>query len=208
MDEQTAPRISNYQYLEIIYLFIVPVVLIYFNIIPIEWRAIVLMVVSIIIFRIMRHGKWTREMMGLAHTARVPALIVYGIATVLGVVLIKRYAQSVGFAPLDLSDLSQSWQLLLFFIPLSVLQEVAYRGFLVQRLKEFSFAKWQRIAMNAALFTLLHIIYPFPHIMLPLAFVGGVIFAVLYEKYPDLLLICVMHAAVNFTAVLFGFFTP
>lgn len=192
---------------EITYLFVVPVLLVYLDIIPIEGRALVLLLVSLIIFRIMRHERWTKSMMGLSGLFRLKAVFVYAAITMVGVVAIRLYGEALGFEPLNLFDLSQSLQLLLFFIPLSVLQEVAYRGFLSERLKSVSQRRTVRVFISTILFTFLHIIYPFPQIMLPLAAVGGVVFALVYEAYPDLLLVSFMHMAFNFTAVLFGFFT-
>jgi len=55
------------------------------------------------------------------------------------------------------------------------------------------------------LFALPHAMYPHPEINTPIAFVGGLWFAVLYLVYPNLLLISLSHAALNFTAVLYGF---
>lgn len=95
----------------------------------------------------------------------------------------------------------------LFFIPISVFQEFAFRSFLIERLKEIYSNKFLIIFLNATLFTLIHVIYPNLGIGLPLAFISGVFFAWLYFKYPNFLLISISHSALNIAAVLLGFFS-
>jgi membrane protease YdiL (CAAX protease family) len=107
----------------------------------------------------------------------------------------------------DVDDLVVSWRLIVFFIPVSVFQEIVYRGFLMPRLGSILKNNVQVVFVNALLFALLHIIYPRPEIMLSLAFVSGLVFAVLYQKYPNIVLISITHAILNFVAVMFGFFT-
>jgi membrane protease YdiL (CAAX protease family) len=52
----------------------------------------------------------------------------------------------------------------------------------------------------------LHVIFPNPMIGLPIAFIGGIGFAVMYLRYPSLPLIILSHALINFFVVLYGFF--
>ena len=52
----------------------------------------------------------------------------------------------------------------------------------------------------------LHSIFPNPTIGLPIAFIGGLGFALMYMKYPSLLLIIISHSIINFFVVLYGFF--
>lgn len=193
--------------LEIVYLFIVPVVLLYFGAIPYSWRLLVLVAVSLFIMSVIRYQRWTKAQLGLSNVWERKGMLAWGVFSLIGVAAIAYYARKFGFEPLSLLAWQESWRLLLFFIPLSVLQEVAYRGFLTERLRQFSFVPLHRVLLNAALFTLLHIIYPYAAITLPIAFLGGLLFAMLYEKHPSLVLACIAHSAVNFTAVLFGLFS-
>lgn len=203
-----SPTINqNQAFLEIVYLFIVPVVLIYVGVIPHSWRLLVLLCVVLLISSIIKYQHWTRAQLGIASPFKYKAVLAWMIFSVISTVLIIFYAQAFGFEPLALFDWSASWQLILFFIPISVLQEVAYRAFLTERLREFSFSMRHRVILNASLFALLHIIYPYAVITLPIAFFGGVLFAWLYEKYPDFIMACIAHSILNFTAVLFGIFS-
>lgn len=194
-------------WIEIATFFVAPVLLIYSGVIGLEWRVIVLLCVSLILLSIIRYERWTKQMLGLGPLRHGSAVVAYTAITVLGVGALKWFAAVVGFVPLGTVVLRAQPELLLFFIPLSVLQEVAYRAFLMQRLRTISSARSVRVLINATLFTLLHVIYPLPLIGLPLAFVGGVVFAYLYDRYPSIVLICISHAILNFVAVSLGFFT-
>ncbi|MCC6198704.1 CPBP family intramembrane metalloprotease [Candidatus Nomurabacteria bacterium] len=197
----------NYPMLEIVYLFVAPVVLIYLGVIPYEWRIIVLLCITLLMVGIIRYQHWTAVQVGMEQSFASRKLFAWGLFTILAALGIILYAKKMGFEHINLFHWQESWRLILFFIPLSVLQEVAYRTFLTERLRHFSFSFWYRIFLNAALFTLLHIIYPYAAITLPIAFVGGILFAWLYERYPSLLLACIVHCVVNFVAVYFRLFS-
>ena len=62
------------------------------------------------------------------------------------------------------------------------------------------------IILNTLLFTLIHIIYPMPEIMIPVAVISGFAFALMYRYFPNLILISLSHAVLNFVAILYGFF--
>lgn len=203
----TGKKDSAQAFLEIVYLFIVPVVLIYIGVIPHSWRLLVLFSVVLLISSIIRHQHWTRLQLGLVKSFSPRAAFAWSVFTLLGAGIIVWYATTFGFSPTPLGDWNQSWQLILFFIPISILQEVAYRAFLTERLREFSFSTRHRIVLNAALFALLHIIYPYAAITLPIAFIGGLLFAWLFERHQSLPLACISHSILNFTAVLFGLFS-
>ena len=62
------------------------------------------------------------------------------------------------------------------------------------------------ILANAALFSLLHVIYGEPLLVLPVTFVGGLGFALLYREYPNLWLATASHAVLNFIGVFCNYF--
>ena len=62
------------------------------------------------------------------------------------------------------------------------------------------------ILVNAGLFAMLHLFYPEPALVLPLAFIGGLGFATLYYVYPNFWLSSFAHIIFNFVAVSAGFF--
>lgn len=100
----------------------------------------------------------------------------------------------------------RSPHLLSLFLPVSLLQEIAYRGFLFPKLAIITHKKWVLILLNTILFTLIHTIYPRPEVMVPFAFVIGLAFAIMYDRYPNLILISIAHSVLNFYAILHGFF--
>ena len=95
---------------------------------------------------------------------------------------------------------------LLLFIPISVLQEIIFRGVLMNFLiKAFSNPIFI-IGLNAAVFAFMHVIYLNSVFVLPFTFIAGIGFAWMYLKYKNLILISVAHTILNFVAVAMGFF--
>lgn len=189
---------------QIFLIFILPVLLLYFKILPIGWRAILFVISSLFIYGIIRHEHWTHEDMGVRHDNFKKALPFYLFFTVLGIVLLflihyKIDMQNIGTKMFYLKTF-------IFFLPSSFFQEFAFRSFLMPRLREVYKNVYCVILLNAVLFTLVHIIYPKLGIGLPLAFISGIFFAWLYFKHPNLILISISHALLNLTAVLLGFF--
>jgi membrane protease YdiL (CAAX protease family) len=95
---------------------------------------------------------------------------------------------------------------LALFIPISVLQEIIFRGILMHMLKRAFQSIPFIIILNASLFALIHIIYLNTSIIMPLTFIGGLGFAWMYHKYPNLIMISISHTVLNFTAMILGFF--
>lgn len=189
---------------QIFVIFILPVLLLYFKILPVSWRMILLSVSCIFIYGIINHEKWTHEEMGLRLDNFKKALPFYLIYTFIAFGLLFLIAWKFQIPDIDSKILIiKSWA---FFIPISFAQEFAFRSFLMPRLKAIFDHPFTIILTNALLFTLIHIIYPNLGIGLPLAFISGLFFAWLYLKYPNLLLVSISHAILNITAVLLGFF--
>jgi uncharacterized protein len=190
---------------QIFIIFVLPVFLLYFHIIPLGWRMILLLISALFIYGIIRKEEWSYEKMGLRHDNFKKAFPFYLFFTAIGVFLLFLLDTKFGMPNVETKKyILQTW---IFFIPISFFQEFAFRTFLMERLKEIYDNKFLIILINAVLFTLIHTIYPNLGIGLPLAFISGVFFAWLYIKYPNLVLISISHAILNITAVLLGFFT-
>lgn len=189
---------------QIFFIFVLPVLLLYFNIIDKEWRVMVLIVACLLIYGILKKGKWDNSTWGLRFDNFHKSLIPYLCATLLSSVFIIWFA-----GKLDMKVESYWWldrHFWFIFILVSFLQEFAYRGFLIPLMERIFTDRLGIILINALLFTLLHIIYPIPQIMIPFAFMGGLVFAYMYLRYPNIILISMMHTVMNFIAVLYGFF--
>jgi membrane protease YdiL (CAAX protease family) len=189
---------------QIIFVFIVPIVLINTGIIPVTYRVLTLVVLVTVLFILLIKEKWTFKMLGFKKEFSLKEVLVYTIFTLLGVLVITQLGEHIGR-----EELTQWWKhphfLYLFFV-VSLFQEMAYRGYLMPALGKITSSPIRIILTNAALFTFLHSIFPNYLINLPLAFIGGIGLALIYRRYPNLILIVICHAVLNFFAVLYGFF--
>lgn len=193
---------------QIVLIFILPVFLLYFKIVPDSWRLFFLAAGALAIYGIIRHESWTHEEMGVRHDNIRRALPLYLGFTILAIIALYILDEKVD--PVNFSDkVSQAYlfRTLILFLPISFFQEFAFRSFLIQRFKLIFNHNFTIILVNTLLFTMIHVIYPSLIIGLPLAFVGGIFFTWLYLKHPNLLLISLAHAVTNVVAVLLGFFT-
>lgn len=189
---------------QIFFIFILPIALLVFGIVPIAWRMLVLCVSMLFMYGVIQNEKISDETMGLSKKTFKKSLIPYLVFTLVGAFVFVRLSDVLEINP------NVVWyehaHFLFLFLPVSLLQEIAYRGFLFPKLRVLNQKWWVVIGANAVLFTILHVIYPTPGIMLPVAFFSGIALAVMYRYYPNLLLISFSHAVLNFIAVLHGFF--
>lgn len=190
---------------QIFLIFVLPVLLIYFGILPVSWRMIVLAFGSLLIYGIIRKEEWTFEEMGLHSHNYKKSIPFYASFTALGILILFFIHHEINYP--DITSRIFFIKTFAFFVPISFFQEFAFRSFLIPRLQILYKNKFTIVLFNALLFTLIHIIYPNLGIGLPLAFCSGIYFAWMYMKYPNLVLVSISHAALNITAVLLGFFT-
>lgn len=189
---------------QIFFIFILPVALLVFGIIPVEWRMLALCISMLFMYGVIQNEKLSDSELGLSKSTFRRSLIPYLLFIAVGATLLIQLSQFLNIAP----DIVwwKSQHLLFLFLPVSLLQEIAYRGFLFVKLKQLTSKTWVIVGANTVLFTFIHIIYPMPQIMIPLAFVSGIGFALMYRYFPNLLLISGAHAVLNFIAILYGFF--
>lgn len=188
----------------ILLVFIIPIVLLNTGYIPIQYRVILLVVLVSTLFILLIKEKWTFVMLGFQKNTSRPEILAYIFFTLAGILIISQLGEKIGR-----EEIAQWWHyphfLYMFFV-VSVFQEIAYRGYLMPALGKIFTAPDRIVLTNALLFTFLHTIFPPYIINLPLAFIGGIGFGLLYMKYPNLWLMIISHAILNFVAVLFGFF--
>ena len=191
--------------MQIILIFILPVFLIYFNVIPSSLRILVLAVSSLLIYGIIRHENWTYEDMGIRHDNFRQALPFYIFFTVIGLAALFFIEHRLNLVNIHTKMFYV--KTFIFFLPSCFFQEFVFRSFLIPKLKLiFDNNKYYVIFVNALIFSLMHIIYFNLGVVIPLVFLAGVLLAWLYIKYPNLILIAVAHSILNLTAVLLGFF--
>ncbi len=190
--------------LQILLIFILPVALIKFGIIPISMRIPVLVAVAALTLFVLIKEKWTLNMFHVDMQSVKKYYPQYILFTVVGVVMISVLGENLGK-----EEIARWWTyphfLYLFFV-VSLFQEILYRGYLIPALQKLLNETAVVILCNTIIFTFMHMLFQNPQVGLPLAFIGGIGFATMYIRYPSLPLIVLSHAVLNFCALLYGFF--
>jgi membrane protease YdiL (CAAX protease family) len=188
---------------QILLIYIIPVLLLYFNIFSKSSRVLVLFVVSLIIYGILKHEKISLNEIGYIKSFK-SYFKEYLVGTLIALSFLILYAYFFNYSPvLNWWKNPHFW---LLFVFVSFAQEFLYRGFLPLLLKKISNNFYFLFFINTILFTLLHVIFPNKAVALPLAFLAGVFFNLMYYRFPNLLLISISHSILNFFAVFLGFF--
>ncbi|MDO8463346.1 MAG: CPBP family intramembrane metalloprotease [bacterium] len=187
----------------IVGIFVVPFLLVEIGVIPVELRRWVYVAVGIVALAVAVKRYSMREMGVQWANVRV-AVLAYGLFAVVGAAGIVGVALATGRV------LRPEWWLAPHFrygvlIPVSVAQEFFYRSMLMPMLREVLRSPRMVIVVNAALFTLLHVVFPDPAIVLPLSFLGGIVFATLWTRWPNIWLASATHVVLNAAFTLFCF---
>jgi membrane protease YdiL (CAAX protease family) len=197
--------------LEIIALFILPVLLVYFKIIPFRHRMQTLYIVTAIIIAIVLIERWPLEKLGIRFDNIISSTIPYAIFTILGILAILAVSRILKKKPQ--MQFFKKRHFIYGFLLVSIAQEFLFRGFLFPKLGEIIGTNSGTIQFdimliitNAILFTLIHSIYSNDWTSLMMIFFGGICFASIYLVYPNLILITIAHAILNFLAVLYNFY--
>ncbi len=191
--------------IEIIVLFIVPVLLLYFKKINFKYRIHILSLICILVLGIMFFEKWSLFDLGIRVDNIKDSLLPYIYFIVIGsfsLILISKVLKNV-----PEKHFYKQKHFLFGFVLLSVLQEFLFRSFLIAKLETIFNSMILIILVNTILFTFMHIIYFNKKSVLILLFLSGMIFAYLYLNYPNLILISIVHSILNYIAVLFGYFS-
>lgn len=190
-------------WLQILYLFIVPVLLLYFKILPGNFRFLMLLVISILLFGIIKHNHWTYKDIGIKRRF-LKDIIPYSIFTIGGIFFLVWQSKVVTHS--SFLEWWENLKFLILFIPVSVLQEIVFRGILMNMLRRAFTSPIFIIAINASVFAFMHVIYLNSTFVLPMTFIAGIGFAWMYYKYKNLILISVSHTILNFVGMVLGFF--
>jgi membrane protease YdiL (CAAX protease family) len=190
---------------ELFLIFVLPIFLLLNGSIPLEHRKWlflpVLLLISLSIWR--EKSNWSWKKLGLRSDNLKKSFLPYLIGTLFGVVVL------IGLALLLRRSPAHGWYLephfQFFFLLSSAFQEFTYRGYLVPKLEKMFTSSALQVLVNALLFTFLHSFFPNPQLVLPLTFIAGLVFTVVYKKYPNLYLITLAHSVLNFITVLYCF---
>lgn len=190
-------------WVQILYLFIVPVLLLYFKVLPGNFRFIMISGVLISLLGIVWHAKWTYADMGIKRDF-MKDIVPYSLFTIGGVFFLVWLAQVVPH--LSFGEWWENARFLILFIPLSVIQEIIFRGILMNMERKVFASQIFIIGLNAMLFAMMHVIYLNSIFVLPMTFIAGIGFAWMYYQYENLPLISISHTILNFVAMILGFF--
>lgn len=190
-------------WVQILYLYIAPVIFLYFGIIPGTYRIIMLFSIALLMYGIIKRSHWTYGDMGFRKDFWIDSGP-YLLFTVCGVGFLLWLSSVVPHEPF--LEWWENKKFLLLFVPISVLQEVIFRGILMHMERKVFTNRMFIITLNALVFAFIHVIYLNSIFVLPLTFIGGVAFAWIYYEKPNLILISLAHTVLNFTAMILGFF--
>lgn len=197
-------RIEGTFFLELVGIFMLPPVALYLSKTKTQAHLVVLLFAVILLLAIIAREKMNFADLGITRKYLASGFVPYLLFTIVGVWGIRFFATKFGFEAYP--NWWDSMKFLTLFIPLSIAQEFAYRSFLMPHLKNIFSDAITVILVNAGLFAMLHLFYPEPALVLPLAFIGGLGFATLYYVYPNFWLASFAHIVFNFIAVSSGFF--
>ena len=187
-------------------IFVLPALLLFANIIPPQYSLYVLAAITLITIFFAYYEKWSLRDFGLHFREFKKSVVAYIIFTSVICLLTLVLAKI-----LNKSTLENWWTYSHFqyqFLIISAVQEVIYRGYLLQKLKLLFGSIKVVILVNAFLFALLHIIFPNPIMSFAITFLLGVGFASIYCRFPNLVLISISHAVINFVGLLHCFVNP
>ncbi|MBP7708062.1 hypothetical protein KA107_00115 [Candidatus Pacearchaeota archaeon] len=184
-------------------LFILPILLIYLNIIPKEYYLIVLGIVVIFAIALTIYQHIPLKDLGIRadnlKQTFLPHLVFTLVVLVILLILVKYNGASV----------IKNWQtdrhFQYMFLIISFAQAFVFLSFLMPRLNSLTNSLLLSLIINALIFTAIHFVYADFYHEAGILFLVGFGFAAVYAYYPNLLWAGISHAVLNFVTVLFGF---
>lgn len=189
----------------LVVLFIVPVILLYFKVIPFRYKIHTLTLVALIIGVIIFADKWSASKLGLDAEGVSNYWMPYVLFTIALTAVVFVFVKILGKK--SKTEWQRDTHFLYGFILVSVLQEIVFRGFLIPELQSLINPTLIIILVNALLFAFMHVIYAHNKAELIGIFLGGVGFATMYVYFPSLILVILSHAVLNFIVVYYRFFS-
>lgn len=184
-------------------IFVLPFALVWGGVVPVEYRRWLYAIVGLAAFAIARR-QWTWRELGFRWDNARAAVLPYAAFAIVGAIAIIAVSLAIGRSPRTTWWLAPHFRYGLL-LPISAAQELFYRSILIPILQRIVPVRWFVILADAALFAFLHIIFPDPWIVMPVTFIGGILFTAIWLRYPNFWLASVAHVALNAVFVLFCF---
>lgn len=196
--------LRTWRIIEFILISLFPVSIITFGLAPSVYHYAVILLVTMYTSGVVLYRKWTRFDLGM----RIDTLIFW--KQYLFWTIIATIAIIVIHHVLNMPDIvwkrGMLIKLVFISLALSCIQEFLYRGYLFRLFQDITHHMGWVVILNIAVFTYMHTMFPHLKIVIPLTAAGGILFAVLYNKYPNVYLVSGMHFVLNFTVLYLGFF--
>lgn len=185
-------------------IFVLPFALVWGGVVPVDLRRWLYAAAGVVAFGVVVQSGLSLRDLGFRWDNARAAALPYACFAIAGAIAIVAFALAVG------RTLRAEWWIAPHFaygiiVPISVAQEFFYRSMLVPLLQRLSHARAFVIIAGAALFAFLHIIFPDPVIVLPSTFLAGVIFTLIWIRWPNIWLASATHIILNAAFVLFCF---
>jgi len=184
----------------ILFLYIAPVLLILINIIPFQYRFMILITTGLIIIVLAAFNKISKTEAGFNHKSLVPAIKDIIPATVICVFLSILYYKIYG-TRVDNSSIPLYFYI--FYILVSApLQEFLYRSYLFYLVSKLGLSQYFWV-ISPALYALAHTIYnDFPIVIM--SFVIGIYWAYHYSRFKNLYSVSLSHIILGIVAITTG----
>ena|GEM_PF-3515972 len=189
-------------FLQILFLFVVPILAIHAGLVPVKYRLSVLAAVFFCVCGILIVSGATLFAIGIRTDNITWALSLYAPAVAGGALVL--WALS-GFRKTGRIEWTHP-HFLFFALPLSIVQQFLFQAFLLQHLQGVISIPLA-VAVTALLFGFMHTVYPGARFNMMLGSAGGFLWAILYTLAPNLIVASLAHAVLNIVAVRFAFFT-
>lgn len=183
-------------------LFVLPVLLIISGVIPVQYRFVVLLAITILTIAVIIAEKWTLKELSIRFDNIKKSASWYLIFMMFATVAIIVLARLLNH---NTQNIFGNIHFQYGFIILSFLQEFLFRSFLIPKLKSLTASPTLVIISNGLLFGFIHVIFPNPLSLFLLSSALGAGFAAVYFYRPNLILATVAHSIINFVAVFYCF---
>jgi uncharacterized protein len=181
--------------------YILPVVLVYFKLVPFSWRFYILILAAFTILAIARLYRFSAVEVGFSKHHFKTALKAIALPTLASALLMLIYYYFQGSR---IDNSAYHWSFYLFFVIVSSpIQEFLYRGFLFGIFSRAKLGIWLQILLSTLLYSFLHLIYrDVPTVIF--TFIIGIFWGYHYAKYQNLPSIIISHSLLGAIAILVG----